>query len=167
MSQRSRIRQEPSLRRRASCPELCRFERRLVQGFRRWLRGDAEWDRAARDATRVLRPAQAMVFLNAVNGLAEVIDANARRVIRLRTPSSKRVSTDERALIALFGAAQHGRFGHARAILDYLVAPGCHAKAMAHVVSVTRVLDKAALRLAPPRAQRPPAGCEAPLRAIA
>jgi len=150
------------------CPDLCRAEKLLIRGLRRWLRGGPDWERAKRDATRALKPAQAMVFVNGLMGLADAIDTHARRRLRLRLPQCERVSSDERALLAMIGALQHDRFDHAHAVLAYLVRPAGRNPAMAHALTIARTLGKGGLPLAAPRAVQPPARCRKPdLRAVA
>ena len=162
----SNFSQEPSLFHQKVCPNLCRGERLFIGSLRRWMRGSEDWDRAVREAVTVLKPAAGLVFANALGSLAQVIDDHARRTLRMRIPSSKLVSTDERSLIALIGALQHDRFDHAHAILQYLVVPAARRAAISHALSVSRALQKGGFNFLMPRGARP-ARAEPRLRSVA
>ena len=149
------ISHDTSFHRNPACGELFRAERLVVRSLRRWLRGGADWDRAVAEASRVLKPVQAVTFVNGLAGMANALDDGARRMLCLRFPSCARVATDERAILALIGALQQDRFDVGHALLRYLIRPGGRQVAMAHAVSVAHALQKSGLGIARPRAPRP------------
>lgn len=160
------FRQEPSLYRSPVCLQLDRGEDLFVRSLRRWLRGGAEWERTVQEAVRLLKPAPGMVFVHALNNLATAIDSHSRRSLRLRLPGCRRVSADERMLVALIGAVQNGLDDHAGALLSYLITPAGRGPAITHAFSLAAALKKGGFAFAPPRGLRPP-GAKPGLRAVA
>ena len=135
-----RICQELSFVRHLSPLDLGQGERLFIRSIRRWARSNEEWGRAVRDAVRILKPKEGIIFVNALDRFAAGLDANARRSIRLRIPMCNRMSADERAFLCVIGAVQNTHNQHAEALIRYLILPVDQKSAYTNLDSLAKAL---------------------------
>jgi len=100
-------------------------ERLVVGSVRRWLKAPEEWSRVEAEFHLLFGDDECLFALNGLKGLLEILAAHARRTLYFHLPCCRLVSADERSLLSLVAALQHGRQQHAQAILRWLL-PAVH-----------------------------------------
>jgi hypothetical protein len=107
-------------------------ERLIVNAVRVWLQMPTNWPLVAEDFRLAFGDNESLFALNGLKGLLELLAAHARRTLYFHRPCCSRISADERALLTLIGALQHGRHAHAQAVLSWLLPGPQQAEAYKH-----------------------------------
>jgi len=94
--------------------------------------------------------------LGAFLSFVGLMSFNARRTLRFRLPDCRKVSADERTLVALLAALQAGRVSHARSLVSWLFPPGAQELAFAYAANLARGFREGGLRVNGPSVRRRP-----------
>jgi len=147
---------ETSLRQLCPARELAPAERLLVCSFRTMVFTDNGGQAVARVFRRKLGGVAAHQTLGALFSFVGLLSCNARRNMRFRLPHCRKVSADERALVALLAALQAGRTSHARSLINWLLPPGTQEPAFAYAASLARGFREGGLKFSEPSVRRRP-----------
>jgi hypothetical protein len=124
--------------------------RLVVGGVRLWLEAPANWPVVAEDFRLAFGDGESLFALNGFKGLLELLARDARRTLYFHKPKCARVSADERTLLTLLAALQHGRDEHARAVLRWLLPPPQQGAAYVHAFWLACGMAECGLMLRPP-----------------
>lgn len=125
-------------------------ERLLVGSVRRWLKASADWPIIADQFRLAFGDNECLYALNGLKGLLETLATGARRTLYFHQPCCGHVSADEQSLLTLIAALQHGRHGHAHAILRWLLPISHQAAAYKHAFWLACGMAECGLTLKPP-----------------
>jgi len=147
---------ETSLRQLCPARDLSPAERLLVRSIRTMVFTDNGGKAVARAFRRKLGDAAAHQALAALFSFVGLLSGNARRNLRFRLPQCRKVSADERTLVALLAALQAGRMSHARSLIGWLLPPGTQEPAFAYAASLARGFREGGLMFNGPSVRRIP-----------
>jgi hypothetical protein len=125
-------------------------ERLIVGSVRLWLRAPSDWPVIADNFRLAFGDNESLFALNGLKGLLETLAKSARRTLYFHQPCCGQVSADERSLLALVAALQHGCHEHAQAILRWLLPAPSQAEAYKHVFWLACGMADCGLMLKPP-----------------
>jgi len=125
-------------------------ERLIVNAVRMWLQAPANWPMVVEDFRLAFGDNESLFALNGLKGVLQVLAAHARRTLYFHRPGCSRTSADERALLTLIGALQHGRHAHAQAVVSWLLPGPEQAEAYKHAFWLACGMAECGLLLRPP-----------------
>jgi hypothetical protein len=125
-------------------------ERLIVNAVRLWLQAPTNWPLVAEDFRLAFGDNESLFALNGLKGLLQVLAAHARRTLYFHRPCCSRISADERALLTLVSALQHGRQDHTHAVLRWLVPEPQQTEAYKHAFWLAGGMAECGLLLQPP-----------------
>ena len=129
-------------------------ERLFITAVRVWLAGAS----ARADFRQTLRYNLVLgdAAARSLDGFLDVLVRGARRVLWFRQCDTRRVTADERTLVALVAAAQNRDADRVQAHICWLLPKSVQAEALSHLEEFVAALEKSGLRLSLVPAPRVP-----------